>query len=45
MTCDDTKCTYKPDNPFVFEFNLESGFSIVGGATMSSSSVDIESWD
>ena len=35
MTCDDTKCTYKPDNPFVFEFNLESGFSIVGGATMS----------
>ena len=22
MTCDDTKCTYKPDNQFVFEFNL-----------------------
>ena len=35
MTCDDTKCTYKPDNPFVFAFNSESGFSIVGGTNMS----------
>ena len=25
MTCDDTKCTYKPDNPFVLEFNESDG--------------------
>jgi len=35
MTCDDTKCTYKPDNPFTFEYMAETGFSIVGGTPLS----------
>lgn len=35
MTCDDTKCTYLPDNPFTFNFSEESGFVIQGGTPMS----------
>ena len=35
MTCDDTKCTYLPDNPFTFNFTEESGFVIQGGTPMS----------
>ena len=35
MTCDDTKCTYLPDNPFTFNYNEESGFIIVGGTPVS----------
>jgi thiol:disulfide interchange protein DsbD len=35
MTCDDTKCTYLPDNPFTFNFTEESGFVIEGGTPMS----------
>ena len=35
MTCDDTKCTYLPDNPFTFNFAEESGFVIEGGTPMS----------
>jgi len=39
MTCDDTKCTYKPDNPFTFQYTAESGFSIVGGSPMLESEI------
>jgi thiol:disulfide interchange protein len=35
MTCDDTKCTYLPDNPFTFNYTSESGFVIVGGTPVS----------
>ena len=35
MTCDDTKCTYLPDNPFKFNYTSESGFVIVGGTPVS----------
>ena len=35
MTCDDTKCTYLPDNPFTFNFNEQSGFVIQGGTPIS----------
>ena len=35
MTCDDTKCTYKPDNPFTFKYAVETGISIVGGTQIS----------
>ena len=28
MTCDDTKCTYKPDNPFRFNYTPEEGFVV-----------------
>ena len=28
MTCDDTKCTYKPDNPFRFNYTPEGGFVV-----------------
>ncbi|MGC6437664.1 MAG: protein-disulfide reductase DsbD family protein [Flavobacteriaceae bacterium] len=28
MTCDDTKCTYKPDNPFTLEFNKTDGLTL-----------------
>jgi len=35
MTCDDTKCTYLPDNPFTFNFKQETGFVIVGGTPVS----------
>ena len=28
MTCDDTKCTYKPDNPFSFNYTPEKGFIV-----------------
>jgi len=35
MACDDTKCTYLPDNPFTFNYNEESGFIIVGGTPVS----------
>jgi len=38
MTCDDSKCIYKPDNPFTFEYTVEAGFSIVGGAASISDS-------
>ncbi len=34
MTCDDTKCTYKPDNPFTFN-TLVKPVLIVGGTQMS----------
>ncbi len=37
MTCDDTKCTYKPDNPFTFKYSTEAGFEIVGGTQISDS--------
>ncbi|MDG1393860.1 MAG: cytochrome c biogenesis protein CcdA [Flavobacteriaceae bacterium] len=37
MTCDDSKCTYKPDNPFTFDYSDETGFVIVGGTPMSDS--------
>ena len=39
MTCDDTKCTYKPDNPFAFQYAAETRFSIVGGAPISESEI------
>ena len=39
MTCDDTKCTYKPDNPFTFQYTAESWFSIVGGSPMLESEI------
>lgn len=35
MTCDDTKCTYKPDNPFTFKYTAETGIAIVGGTQIS----------
>jgi thiol:disulfide interchange protein DsbD len=35
MTCDDTKCTYLPDNPFTFSYNEEAGFVIIGGTPVS----------
>jgi thiol:disulfide interchange protein len=35
MTCDDTKCTYLPDNPFTFNYSSEAGFLIVGGTPVS----------
>ena len=28
MTCDDTKCTYKPDNPFILNFNPKTGLTV-----------------
>jgi len=28
MTCDDTKCTYKPDNPFRLEFSVNGGLTV-----------------
>lgn len=34
MSCDDSKCTYKPDNPFTFKYTADSGFSIVGGTSI-----------
>ena len=37
MTCDDSKCTYKPDNPFAFDYTDQTGFVIVGGTPMSDS--------
>ena len=39
MTCDDTKCTYLPDNPFTFNYTAEAGFVIVGGTPVSDSDV------
>ena len=39
MTCDDTKCTYLPDNPFTFRYTSEAGFEIVGGTPMSNSEI------
>ena len=39
MTCDDTKCTYLPDNPFTFNYTVEAGFEIVGGSPVSNSEV------
>jgi len=39
MTCDDTKCTYLPDNPFTFNYSAEAGFVIVGGTPVSDSEV------
>jgi len=35
MTCDDTKCTYKPDNPFIFNYSSAVGFEVVGGTQVS----------
>ena len=28
MTCDDTRCTYKPDNPFAFDFKPNQGLFV-----------------
>ena len=28
MTCDDTRCTYKPDNPFTFDYTTNQGFVV-----------------
>ena len=28
MTCDDTRCTYKPDNPFTFDYTKNQGFVV-----------------
>ena len=39
MTCDDTKCTYKPDNPFTFIYSSAAGFEIVGGTKVSDSEI------
>ena len=39
MTCDDTKCTYLPDNPFTFSYTTEAGFEILGGTPMSNSEI------
>ena len=39
MTCDDTQCTYLPDNPFTFNYSAEAGFVIVGGTPVSDSEV------
>jgi len=39
MTCDDTKCTYLPDNPFTFRYTTEAGFEIVGGTPMSNTEI------
>jgi len=39
MTCDDTKCTYLPDNPFTFSYTTETGFEIIGGTPMSDSEI------
>ena len=39
MTCDDTKCTYLPDNPFTFRYTTETGFEIIGGTPMSDSEI------
>ena len=35
MTCDDSKCIYKPDNPFTFKYTAGKGFSIVGATSIS----------
>lgn len=32
MTCDDTKCTYKPDNPFILNFSPATGLTIAGSS-------------
>jgi len=34
MTCDDTKCTYKPDNPFRFNYSSEKGFVVAESSTI-----------
>ena len=39
MTCDDTKCTYNPDNPFTFIYSSAAGFEIVGGTKVSDSEI------
>jgi thiol:disulfide interchange protein DsbD len=39
MTCDDTKCTYKPDNSFNFEYTADKGFSIIGATPISESQI------
>ena len=39
MTCDDTKCTYLPDNPFTFRYTTKAGFEIVGGTPMSNTEI------
>jgi thiol:disulfide interchange protein len=39
MTCDDTKCTYLPDNPFTFRYTTETGFEIIGGTPVSDSEI------
>ena len=46
MTCDDTKCTYKPDNPFRFNYTPEKGFvvaenSAIQGTNISKNSNEI----
>jgi thiol:disulfide interchange protein DsbD len=45
MTCDDTKCTYKPDNPFRFKYTSENGFVIEENSTIKGKDISKNSND
>ena len=36
MTCDDTRCTYKPDNPFTFNYSPKQGLTVADTSVIES---------
>ena len=39
MTCDDTRCTYKPDNPFTFDYTTNQGFVVAENSTIQAKAI------
>ncbi len=39
MTCDDTRCTYKPDNPFAFDYTTNQGFVVAEGSAIQAKAI------
>ena len=43
MTCDDTRCTYEPDNNFVIDYNPNSGLKVSETSKIKQGEVDLNS--
>jgi len=39
MTCDDTRCTYKPDNPFTFDYTTNQGFVVAENSAIQAKAI------
>ena len=43
MTCDDTRCTYEPDNTFVIDYDPNNGFKVSESSKIKQGVVDLNS--
>ncbi len=43
MTCDDTRCTYEPDNTFVIDYDLNNGFKVSESSKIKQGVADLNS--